>query len=77
MRLKTVFSLVVPGFAFLGTVNGIPSGRVALHNDDFGDISLSSNHSSLLGRADERPELRIMPLGASIVFGVGSSSGNG
>lgn len=31
----------------------------------------------LIRRADKSPELRILSLGASIVFGVGSSNGNG
>lgn len=33
-------------------------------------------YNPVKSRAD-KPELRILPLGASIVFGVGSSTGNG
>ncbi|KAM0209842.1 hypothetical protein ACHAQD_011019 [Fusarium lateritium] len=77
MHLKTVFSLVVPALAFLGTVAGAPSTQYSSYEADFNNSSLALNHGSLDARQNARPALRIMPLGASIVTGVGSSTGNG
>lgn len=54
------------------------------HSEDHEGVGLSNQthpfaefgYSPVNSRAD-KPELRILPLGASIVFGVGSSTGNG
>jgi hypothetical protein len=77
MHFKTVFSLVVPALAFLGNVDGAPSEKYASFLAEYNETTSSFNHLSLTARQGARPELRIMPLGASIVSGVGSSTGNG
>ncbi len=77
MHLKTVFSLLVPALALLGRVESAPSGDYASFETAFNDTDLSFNHFGLTTRQAAKPALRIMPLGASIVSGVGSSTGNG
>ncbi|KFY68955.1 hypothetical protein V496_00654 [Pseudogymnoascus sp. VKM F-4515 (FW-2607)] len=77
MHLTTVFSLIVPALAFLGRVEGAPSRDYTSYEAEFNETSLSFDHFSLAARQDAKPALRIMPLGASIVSGVGSSTGNG
>ena len=77
MHLRAVVSLLVPALALLGRVDAAPSGDYASYEPDFNETTLFSNGFRLVARQDNRPELRIMALGASIVTGVGSSSGNG
>ena len=77
MHLRAVVSLLVPALALLGRVDAAPSGDYASYEPDFNETTLFSNGFRLVARQDKRPELRIMALGASIVTGVGSSSGNG
>ncbi|GKU19782.1 unnamed protein product [Fusarium langsethiae] len=77
MHVKTVFSLIVPVLAFLDGVAGLPSGQYSDYQTEFHENALASNHVGLTTRQNAKPELRILPLGASIVSGVGSSTKNG
>ncbi|RTE69040.1 hypothetical protein BHE90_016583 [Fusarium euwallaceae] len=77
MHVKTVLSLIVPALALLGGVAGVPSGRYSSYESELKDTSFASNHVGLTTRQSAKPALRILPLGASIVSGVGSSTGNG
>ncbi|OBS29554.1 hypothetical protein FPOA_03491 [Fusarium poae] len=77
MHVRTVFSLIVPVLAFLDRVAGLPSGQYSDYESEYYGNALASNHAGLTTRQNAKPELRIMPLGASIVSGVGSSTGNG
>lgn len=79
MHVKTVFSLVVPGLAFLGEVAGLSPGHYSDYESEFGENNFGSIHVGvgLTTRQIAKPALRILPLGASIVSGVGSSTGNG
>ncbi len=77
MHLKTVFSLLVPALAPLGRVEGAPSEGYTSYEAGFNETALSFDHHGLTARQGLKPALRIMPLGASIVSGVGSSTGNG
>ncbi|KAK2669954.1 SGNH hydrolase superfamily [Fusarium oxysporum f. sp. vasinfectum] len=77
MHFKTVFSLFVPALTFLGGAAGLPSGQYSDYESDFRDNTFASNHAGLTTRQSAKPALRILPLGASIVSGVGSSTGNG
>ncbi|QPC77957.1 hypothetical protein HYE68_008709 [Fusarium pseudograminearum] len=70
MHFKTIFSLVVPALAFLGGAAGLPSGQYSDYESEFNNVGLTT-------RQNAKPALRILPLGASIVSGVGSSTGNG
>jgi hypothetical protein len=69
MHVKTVFSLVVPALAFFGGAAGLPSGQYSDYEPGFRDNDLTSNHTGLTIRPNAK--------GASIVSGVGSSTGNG
>ena len=78
MHLKSIDSLLVPALALPGGADGAPSGDYASYDDSlFNETILASGSFGLTARQNARPALRIMPLGASIVSGVGSSSGNG
>ncbi|KAM0547793.1 hypothetical protein ACHAPJ_010254 [Fusarium lateritium] len=77
MHVKTVLSLIVPALAFLGGVEGVPSGQYSSYESGLKETTFGSNHVGLTSRQSAKPALRIMPLGASIVSGVGSSTGNG
>ncbi|EKJ76429.1 hypothetical protein FPSE_03428 [Fusarium pseudograminearum CS3096] len=70
MHFKTIFSLIVPALAFLGGAAGLPSGQYSDYESEFNNVGLTT-------RQNAKPALRILPLGASIVSGVGSSTGNG
>lgn len=77
MHLKTVCSLLVPALAYFGGIEAAPSNRFPSFEADFNETTLHYGSSDLVVRQNNRPALRIMPLGASIVSGVGSSTGNG
>jgi hypothetical protein len=84
MHVKTVLSLVVPALAFLGGAAGLSPGQYSDYESEFKDehfgpihIGLRQDHIGLTTRQSSKPALRILPLGASIVSGVGSSTGNG
>ncbi|CAD0052821.1 unnamed protein product [Aureobasidium pullulans] len=77
MHVETVFSLVVPALAFFGGATCLPSKQYSDYESAFRDNDLTSNHTSLTIRQNAKLALRILPLGASIVSGVGSSTGNG
>ncbi|KAF5660854.1 integrin alpha n-terminal [Fusarium heterosporum] len=77
MHVNSVLHLVTPALAFIGGVAGVPSGQYSSYEANFVDTTLSPRHASLHARQGTRPALRILPLGASIVSGVGSSTGNG
>ncbi|CAD0097379.1 unnamed protein product [Aureobasidium mustum] len=77
MHVKTMFSLVVQALAFFSGAAGLPSGQYSDYETGFRDNDLTSNHTDLMIRQNAKPALRILPLGASIVSGVGSSTGNG
>ena len=77
MHVKTVLSLIVPALAFLGGVEGVPSGQYYSYETELNENTFASDHVGLTTRQSAKPALRIMPLGASIVSGVGSSTGNG
>jgi len=77
MYLKSVASLLVPALAIFGGVEGAPSQLYSSYEAEFNATSLSFDHVGLTARQVTKPALRIMPLGASIVSGVGSSTGNG
>lgn len=77
MHFKAIFSLVVPALAFLGGVAGLPSGQYYDYETKFSENDFASNHAGLTTRQNTKPALRILPLGASIVSGVGSRTGNG
>ncbi|KAF5635566.1 integrin alpha n-terminal [Fusarium sp. NRRL 25303] len=77
MHLQNFLSLALPALAFLGGVAGVPSGQYSSYDLELKETSLSPNDGDLKTRQSEKPALRIMPLGASIVSGVGSSTGNG
>lgn len=79
MHVKTVISLVVPALAFLSGVAGLVPGQYSDYESEFGENIFGSIHVGvgLKNRQSAKPALRILPLGASIVSGVGSSTGNG
>jgi len=77
MHLKTVFNLLVPALAFIGGVNAAPPKQYSSYQADFNETSLVYGGPELVARQGGKPALRIMPLGASIVSGVGSTTGNG
>ncbi|KAF4995624.1 hypothetical protein FGRMN_5016 [Fusarium graminum] len=77
MHVKTVFSLVLPALAFLGGAAGLPSGQYSDYEAEYKENAFVSTHAGLTTRQSAKPALRILPLGASIVSGVGSSTGNG
>ncbi|KAL9572343.1 hypothetical protein ACKAV7_003544 [Fusarium commune] len=77
MHVKTLLSLAVPALAFLGGVAGVPSGQYSSYDSELKGTNFAPNHAYLKARQNAKPALRIMPLGASIVSGVGSSTGNG
>ncbi|RFN46103.1 integrin alpha n-terminal [Fusarium flagelliforme] len=72
-----VFNLIVPALAFLGGAAGLPSGQHSDYELEFRENHFASNHAGLTPRQSAKPALRILPLGASIVSGVGSSTKNG
>ncbi|KAL2064102.1 hypothetical protein VTL71DRAFT_4596 [Oculimacula yallundae] len=77
MHFKAVISLLVPALALLGGAKGAPSGEYSSYELEFNQTIEFSNQFGISARQNAKPALRIMPLGASIVTGVGSSSGNG
>ncbi|KAM0433675.1 hypothetical protein ACHAQK_009109 [Fusarium lateritium] len=80
MHAKTVLSLVVPALAFLGGAAGLSPGQYSEYESEFKEDHFGSINVGGLGlktRQSAKPALRILPLGASIVSGVGSSTGNG
>lgn len=72
-----VFNLIVPALIFLGGAAGLPSGQYSDYELEFREKHLASNSVGLTSRQNVKPALRILPLGASIVSGVGSSTMNG
>jgi hypothetical protein len=72
-----VFSLIMPALAFTGGAACFPPGQYSGYASELGGDPFVSNHTSLTTRQSSKPALRILPLGASIVSGVGSSTGNG
>ncbi|PCD42871.1 hypothetical protein AU210_005395 [Fusarium oxysporum f. sp. radicis-cucumerinum] len=79
MHVKTLLSLAVPALAFLGGVAGVPSRKYSSYDYDLElkGTNFAPDLADLKARHSAKPALRIMPLGASIVSGVGSSTGNG
>jgi hypothetical protein len=80
MHAKTVLSLVVPALAFLGGAAGLSPGQYSEYESEFKEDHFGSINVGGVGlktRQSAKPALRILPLGASIVSGVGSSTGNG
>jgi hypothetical protein len=77
MHVKTVFGLIVPALTFIDGVVGLPPRQYFECETGCRDHDLTSNHTGLTIRQNGKPALRILPLGASIVSGVGSSTGNG
>jgi hypothetical protein len=77
MHLNTLFSFIVPTLAFWGRGEGAYIRDYTSYQAESNETSFSLTYASLTARQNGRPELRIMPLGASIVSGVGSSTGNG
>lgn len=61
----------MPALAFLSRVEGALSGDYTSYEPDFNGTNLPFGYPSLTARQGSRPALRIMPLGASIVTGVG------
>ncbi|KAI3587324.1 hypothetical protein IWW34DRAFT_875225 [Fusarium oxysporum f. sp. albedinis] len=79
MHVKTLLSLAVPALAFLGGVAGVPSRKYSSYDYDLElkGTNFAPDYADLKARHSAKPALRIMTLGASIVSGVGSSTGNG
>jgi hypothetical protein len=77
MHLQALISLALPALALLGAAAGVPSGQYSSYDLGLNETNFASSHADLKARQSQRPALRIMPLGASIVSGVGSSTGNG
>jgi hypothetical protein len=77
MHVKTVFGLIIPALTFIDGVVGLPSRQYSDYETGFRGHDITSNLTGLTIRQNAKPALRILPLGASIVSGVGSSTSNG
>jgi hypothetical protein len=75
MIFDGILKLLVPVLLATEVVAGVPRAY-SNYGVDF-NISNSFDYADIGSRQASRPDLRIMPLGASIVTGLGSSTGNG
>ena len=73
--MNNILKLLLP--ALLATTVAAAVLKVYPDYDEDFNVSTSLDYESIGTRQANRPALRIMPLGASIVTGLGSSTGNG
>lgn len=71
----------LPAISPQGFTTALPSGLDHSHDDTYNVTSLDWDEGdetfNFLRSRQNKPELRVMALGASTVYGVGSSNGNG